>query len=286
MSRMTPLTRIAPLLRAPRYEVLPTVAAEQDVLTWVPRDLTVTVTASPARGLEPTIGLTERLAAHGYRAVPHLSARLVRDREHLADLVVRLIAAGITDVFVPAGDANPPAGRYDGALPLLADLTDMGAPFPGVGITGYPESHPHIADDITVQAMWDKRQHATYIVSNLCFDPVTLQRWISRVRQRGVTLPLLVGMAGPVERTRLLATAAKIGVGESTRFLARQPSMLVRFGLPGGYSPARFLAASAGKLCDPASAVAGLHVFTFNQIRQTELWRREMLSQVTASQPG
>ena len=95
MSRMTPLTRIAPLLRAPRYEVLPTVAAEQDVLTWVPRDLTVTITASPARGLEPTIGLTERLAAHGYRAVPHLSARLVRDREHLSDLVARLTAAGV-----------------------------------------------------------------------------------------------------------------------------------------------------------------------------------------------
>ena len=186
-------------------------------------------------------------------------------------------------MFVPAGDANPPAGGYDGALPLLADLTDMGRPFAHVGITGYPETHPHIADDITVQAMWDKRRHASYIVSNLCFDPVILQRWISRVRLRGVTLPLLVGMAGPVERTRLLATAARIGVGESARFLAGHGSMLVRLGLPGGYSPARFLTSSAGKLCDPASEVAGLHIFTFNQIRQTELWRRDLLDRISGA---
>ncbi len=246
----------------------------------MPRDLAVTVTASPVKGLEPTITLTERLAGHGYRTVPHLSARLVRDRAHLTDLVARLTEAGVTDVFVPAGDANPAAGCYDGALPLLADLTGMGRPFAQVGITGYPESHPHIADDVTIQAMWDKRRHASYIVSNLCFDPATLQRWISRVRVRGVTLPLHVGLAGPVERARLLATATKIGVGESARFLDGHGRMLVRLGLPGGYSPARFLAASAGPLSDPASAVMGLHIFTFNQIRQTELWRRELLERV------
>ncbi|MGO8961077.1 MAG: methylenetetrahydrofolate reductase [Streptosporangiaceae bacterium] len=286
MTRLTPLARIASLLQAPRYEVLPTAAAEQEVLAWVPRDLVVTVTASPARGLEPTIRLTEQLAAHGYRAVPHLSARLVQDRAQLADIVSRLTAAGVSDVFVPAGDASAPAGQYEGALPLLADLTDMGKPFAHVGITGYPEHHPRIADDITIQAMWDKRRHASYIVSNLCFDPAVLQRWISRVRLRGVTLPLLVGVAGPVERTRLLATATRIGVGESARFLAGHGGMLVRLGLPGGYSPARFLAASAGPLSDPASAVAGLHIFTFNQLRQTELWRQRLLDQLAARQSG
>ena len=73
----------------------------------------------------------------------------------------------------------------------------MGRPFARVGITGYPESHPKIDDDITIQSMWDKRRHAAYLVSNLCFDPATLRRWITRVRARGVTLPLLVGPGRP-----------------------------------------------------------------------------------------
>ena len=30
--------------------------------------------------------------------------------------------------------------------------------------------------------MWDKRQYATYIVSNLCFNAATVRNWIGRVR--------------------------------------------------------------------------------------------------------
>jgi len=56
---------LAGLLLQARYEVMPAAATEQSVLTWVPRELVVTVTASPVKGLEPTIGLTERLSAHG-----------------------------------------------------------------------------------------------------------------------------------------------------------------------------------------------------------------------------
>ena len=172
----------AALLAQPRYEVFPSGSVEQAVADWVPPGMTVTVTASPARGLDATLDLTERLAARGYRVVPHLSARLVADDAHLDRIVARLLACGVDDVFVPAGDADPPAGRFDSALSLLTRLTEMGRPFARVGITGYPESHPHIDDDITVQAMWDKRHHSSYIVSNLCFDPAVLRNWVTRIR--------------------------------------------------------------------------------------------------------
>jgi methylenetetrahydrofolate reductase (NADPH) len=272
------LARVAPLLRAPRYEVFPGAGTEQAILEWVPRELTVTVTASPTRGLEPTLDLATSLAGHGYTAVPHVTARLVRDNAHLADIVARLTAAGISDIFVPGGDADPPAGRFHSALELLEQLAEMGRPFARVGITGYPESHPKIDDDITIQSMWDKRRHAAYLVSNLCFDPATLRRWITRVRARGVTLPLLVGLAGPVDRARLLRMATVAGVSESARFLAGHTEWFLRLGVPGGYSPQRLLDRVSGTLTDPAAAVEGLHIFTFNQLRQTEEWRRQMLA--------
>ena len=275
------LRRAAPLLHAARYEVLPTASTQDAVLEWVPRDVAVTVTASPVKGLDPTLELAERLSAAGYRVVPHLSARLVRDGGHLAETVARLAAAGIDDIFVPAGDADPPAGPFGSALALLERLTELGNPFSQVGITGYPESHPKIDDDVTVQAMWDKRQHATYIVSNLCFDPAILRHWISRIRRRGVTLPLLVGMAGPVERAKLLQMATKIGAAESARFLAGHSSWFVRLGTPGGYQPDRLLDRVGAVLAAPESLVQGLHVFTFNQIRQTEQWRRSLLERLT-----
>jgi methylenetetrahydrofolate reductase (NADPH) len=276
------LARVAPLLQRPRYEVFPAKSTEETVLEWVPTDLTVTVTASPAKGLDPTLDLTERLTARGYRVVPHVSARLVRDDAHLADIVARLTACGVDDVFVPGGDADPPAGRFDSALALLDRLAEMGRPFSRVGVTGYPESHPRIDDDITIQAMWDKRQHAAYLVSNLCFDPATLRHWIRRVRARGVTMPMFIGIAGPVDRARLLRMATKAGVAESARFLTGHTEWLLRLGTPTGYNPGRLLERTGATLADPASAVEGLHVFTFNQVRQTEQWRRSLLDRIAA----
>jgi len=276
------LSDLAPLLAASRYEVLPTKRTLEAVLESVPREVTVTVTASPVKGLEPTLELACALAGHGYQAVPHLSARLVSDRTHLTDIVARLTQAGISDVFIPAGDANPPAGPFDSALALLEELNELGRPFAQVGVTGYPESHPIIGDDVTVQAMWDKRRYATYLVSNLCFDPAVLRGWIKRIRTRGVTLPLYVGLAGPIDRTKLLSMATKIGVAESSRFLAGHSGWFLRMGTPGAYDPDRLLARVAGQLVAPGAAVAGFHIFTFGQLAQTEQWRQAHVSKLAS----
>ncbi len=267
------------LLERARYEVLPTAATEDKVLEHVPRDLAVTVTASPSKGLEATLDLAERIAGHGYTAVPHLAARMVVDRRQLEEICARLTGKGIHQVFVPGGDADP-AGDYPDALSLLVDLAELGHPFTQVGITGYPESHPTIHDDLTVQSMWDKRRYATHVVSNLTFDPASIRDWVHRLRSRGVTMPLWLGIPGPVERTKLLAMATKIGVGESTRFLAKHKGTFARLAAPGGFTGERFLEKCAPTLGEPGALVEGLHVFTFNQVAETEAWRQDLLSRL------
>jgi methylenetetrahydrofolate reductase (NADPH) len=279
------MSSVETLLRSLRYEVFPARGTEQAVADLVPAGMTVTVTASPVKGLDPTIELAEKLAARGYRVVPHLAARSVAGQAHLDGIVARLKAAGVDDVFVPGGDAAHPAGPFDGALPLLERLAEMGGPFGRIGITGYPESHPKIDDDVTVQAMWDKRRYATYIVSNVCFDAARLGRWIERIRARGVTLPLYVGLAGLAERGRLLRMAAVAGASESARFITRHPGWILRFWVPGGYSPDRFLDRAAAVITAPGSAVAGLHLFTFNQLQAAEKWRRAALERTGIGKP-
>ena len=278
-SARTSTLALARVLENARYEVLPTATTEEKVLTHLARDRVVTVTASPSKGLEATIDLAERLAGHGYTTVPHLAARMITGRTELAELCERLTGKGINRVFVPGGDAEP-AGDYPDALSLLEDLTVLGRPFAQVGITGYPESHPTINDDLTVQAMWDKRRHATHVVSNLTFDPAVVRGWIRRMRDRGITMPLLLGVPGPVERTKLLAMATRIGVGESTRFLAKHKGTFARLAAPGGFTGEKFLEQCAPALAMPDANVCGLHVFTFNQIAETEAWRTELLERL------
>ena len=267
------------LLEHARYEVLPTASAEDTLLEHVPRDREITVTASPGKGLGATLELSERLSGHGYTVVPHLAARMVTGRSELAEIAERLTGKGITRIFIPGGDAEA-VGDYPDALSLLEDLPHIGSPFDHVGITGYPESHPTISDDLTIQSMWDKRRHATHIVSNLTFDPDVIRVWVHRMRGRGITMPLLLGIPGPVDRTKLLAMATRIGVGESTRFLNKHKGTFARLAAPGGFTGQRFLEQCAPTLAEPGALVEGLHVFTFNQIPATEAWRTEQLDRL------
>ena len=268
-------------LRRPRYEVLPTDDAVELVTAHVPRDdVTVTVTASPRRGMPATVLCAAALARVGYRAVPHLSARLIRDRHELGQILGALKTAGITNVFVIAGDAKQPAGEFPDTLSLLSALPEDHG-LTEIGVTGYPESHPFIHDDITIQAMWDKRRFATYIVSNMSFDPETVKRWVERVRHRGVELPIHIGMAGVADPARLLRLSTRIGITESARFLRGHPSWVARMFRPGGYEPGRFLGALMDDIAIPDRRIAGLHVFTFNEIEPTERWRQEMLARLT-----
>ncbi|MFI6675392.1 methylenetetrahydrofolate reductase [Kribbella sp. NPDC050469] len=268
------------LLNRVRYEVLPTAGVVDAVAAGLPGGATVTVTASPSKGLDATLDVAERLAGRGYDVVPHLAARMIAGPGELAEITARLRSAGVTKVFVPAGDAEPATGAYDSALPLLRDLAAAAHPFTEVGITGYPESHPGIHDDLTIQAMWDKRQYATQVVSNLTFDPDTLASWVRRVRARDVRLPILVGLPGPVERAKLVRIATKIGVGESARFLAKHGGVFARVAVPGGYDPIRFLDRAAATLGRADLQVAGLHLFTFNQVAETEAWRVAQLARL------
>lgn len=268
------------LVTAARFEVLPTGTIEDKILEHVPVERMLTVTASSAKGLDATLELTERLLKQGYNVMPHLAARMVRDKAQLAEIVDRLVTAGVQSIFVPAGDKTPPEGEYEASLPLLRDLTDLGRPFPEIGITGYPETHPLISDDITVQSMWDKRLHATQIVSNLVFDPEAVDSWLTRMRLRGVNLPVWLGVPGPAERTKLLSMATKIGVGDSTRFLMKHKGALFRLAAPGGFTGERFLEQCAPALAKPDAGVVGLHVFTFNQVAETEQWRNRLLERL------
>ena len=274
---------MAEFLRAPRYEVLPTDDVEERVLAAVPREVTITVTASPRRGIDATIGLAERLAAHGYQVVPHVSARLIKDERHLREVLDRVAAIGRNEIFVVAGDAKEPAGEFPDSVSLLTALSREPHGLREIGVTGYPERHSFIEDDLTIQAMWDKRRIATYIVSNLCFDPRVVKKWVARVRRRGVQLPIYIGLAGVADPAKLLRISTRIGVVDSARFLRGHTNWFMRMIQPGGYDPGRFTAGLLPDLAASERKVAGLHVFTFNEIEPTERWRQETLARLLAA---
>jgi methylenetetrahydrofolate reductase (NADPH) len=273
---------VSELLAHPRFEVLPLDGIEDEIREHLSTDVKVTVTASPRKGLEATLDLAERLSGAGYAVVPHLSARLVRDRAHLEEVLARLGAAGIRELFVPAGDATEP-GEFQSAADLLEAMGDARTRFDRIGITGYPESHHLISDEETIRAMFAKAEMATDIVSQLCFDPATIAWWIGAVRARGVRLPIWVGIPGCVDNAKLVRISMKIGVAEATRYVRHQRGVLARV-LTRQFKPDKLLDGLAQVVAEPDAGVAGFHIYTFNEVARTERWRQRALARPAARQ--
>jgi methylenetetrahydrofolate reductase (NADPH) len=280
----TPRTRaaLAELMANISYEVMPFKRTEDSVVAHVPRDIPITITVTETKGIDATLDLASRLAARGYAVNPHLPARQIRDEAEVRDLVQRMQDTGIERVFVIGGDSSEPAGKFPDAVTLLRALEGMGRPLKDIGISGYPEGHAKIPATELHQALEAKAIYASRIVTQMCFHAQTTVDWAARIAARGIAVPVIVGVPGPVSRQKLVRIAAGIGLGRSARFLQEQHGMW-RVLAPGGFNPRRLVRRVASLVPSSPTHIEGLRVFTFNEIAKTEEWRRSVLATLPAT---
>lgn len=263
-------------LERPRFEIVPIEGAlEQAKL--LPSGAEVSITCSPTLGIENTLALAEKLSNRGFRVVPHVSARLLTGEDHLKEILRRLDDSRLGDVFIVGGDAKEPAGPFASGLELLRAMSQIGYGIQRVGIPAYPEGHPLVGEKELMRALLDKQKFASYMVTQICFDPEVVLGWLRDVRRRGIELPAYVGLPGAVDRRKLLRISLKIGIGESVRYLKKQHGWMSRLMLHGGYSPDHLVKALSPHVGDTVYRIQGFHLDTFNQVQSTERWRREML---------
>lgn len=260
------------------YEVIPLKGVQEKAVA-LPKGATVTVTASPAKGMDATMELSEWFAQQGYDVVPHFSSRLVRDKAHLSELLARAKAAGIRRGFIVGGDGEA-VGTFKDGLDLLRAVHEVGHPFDEITVPAYPEGHSAIADDVLQRVLKEKQPLASGMRTQMAFDPEAVAAWVRRVRADGITLPLFLGVPGVVELTKLMRISTQIGIADSARYLSKNPGMLGKLAMPGSFGPDAFLAAMAETIADPAAKVAGLHVFTFNSMDTTADWQKRMIAEL------
>ena len=242
---------------------------------FLPEGARVSVTASPAKGMQATVDLALELQQRGFHVVPHISARLIEDRAQLAGVLEQLDSADIKQVFVVGGDADPPGEFFDG-LAVLQAMDEIGHNMV-IGIPSYPEGHHFISDEAIDQALTDKQPFATSMTTQMCFTPATIVDWIARQRSRGITLPIAIGIPGVAELRKLIGISARIGVGNSLKFLTKNTGLVGKLARPGGYSPDDLIIGLSDALTDPDADISTFHCYTFNQVETTEQWRHDML---------
>ena len=263
-----------------RYELIPLSNAIERAAA-LPPGSQVTVTASPSHGIEATFDLAEAVAAIGHDVTPHISAHMLRDRAHLAELLQRARVNGLRKAFVVGGDTKDRGALHDGLM-LLQAMDELGHPFEEVGVPCYPEGHPDIPDDRLLEALREKQRYANAMTSQMSFNPAAVTRWVGEVRDAGITLPLHLGVPGVADLPKLMKVAARIGVADSARYLKKNKQLLGHLVRGGSFGPDAFLERLAPMLADPVADVRVLHLFTFNQVEQTAAWQRGMLDELSA----
>ena len=221
------------------------------------------------------VSVAKRLRQARLNPVPHIAARQLASESAATDFLARLRdEAAVTRALLIAGDSNARTGPFDSSLSLMRTGLLQEHGIHSIGIAGYPEGHRKIGTAALDQALEAKIDYGgregieLFIVSQFCFDGQAVLDWIGRLRARGVTLPVRVGVAGPATVRTLLGYGMHCGIGNSMRALGSQAISLTRLlAQQGPEKIIRRIARSQAGL-----GIAGLHFFTFGGFAQSAHW--------------
>ncbi len=269
---------LAACVANPIYELVP-VGGWKQAAALLPPHTPVTVTASPRLGVDATLDAAEWLAGHGHDVCPHLAARSIRDRAHLADVLARIRSAGIRKAFVVGGDGDV-TGEFPDGLTLLRAIEPLGGWLEEIGVPSYPEGHPAIPDGALLDDLRAKQRYAHVTTTQMSFNPAAVAAWIARVRDAGIRLPIHLGVPGVLQLRKLMTIGARIGIAGSTRYLLKNRSLLGHLMQGSAFGADALLTGLASTLADPEANVRALHLFTMNQVADTVEWQGRMLAEL------
>ena len=267
---------LAESVREAYMEIFPTATIEAKLDVLEPRSY-VAITCSPTKGVDATLDMSERVANRGFQVVPHVAAKMVRDKAHLRDIMARLDDMPISSIFVPGGDAAKPIGEYSTALELLRDIAEFEHRFTEIGVAAHPEGHPSVSDEVLTAELLKKQEFANYLVTQMCFDADIIGNWMHKIREVGITLPAWLGLPSLTERSTLIKTSLRIGVGDSLRYLKNRGKIAARLLMTKVYRPDDLLISLSPYLADPTLNIAGHHIYCFNEVEKSEQWRKQFL---------
>ena len=256
------------------------VPALEDAAGAIPPGTSINVTFLGNEDLPMRVSAAAAVKRHGFAPVPHVSARRLASQAELEDFLQALSAdAAPEDVFVVGGDPAEPMGPYADSLAVIRSGLLPKYGIRRVGISGYPEGHPDISDDVLWQALEDKyaelqqQNLESVIITQFGFDADPVFEWLAEVRRRGINAPVRIGVPGPAGVKRLLNYAKRFGVASSAGIVHKYGFSLTN--LLGTAGPDKFLEEFASRYHPSVHGTVKLHFYTFGGMKATAEWIEE-----------
>ena len=226
-------------------------------LSNMPKVKDVYITMLPGDDYKGVANKSHELVKSGFNPVPHFPARSIKNQAELKDFVNRCKDGGVKQALVIGGSAHP-IGDFHCSLQLLeTGLFDDWK----IGIAGHPDWSPDISDKDLEKAMIDKKPFADYIVTQWLLNPDLISKFITKQ-----TLPVHVGITGPLKINSLIKFAGIVGAKNSIDFIKTNLTRAVDLLKPK--DPNEIIEKLKGK-------TNNFHIYTFGGLKETNKWLME-----------
>lgn len=223
--------RIVAFMRAASIEITPSEEKHLAALrALLPAQSAVYISHVPNATLAQVIKTALAVQAAGFQATPHLVARRITYPETLRTALAELVAHGVEQLLLVAGDTEHAAGEFESTLDVFDSGLIEKSGIKRIGVAGYPEGQRGIGHAMlghalkAKQAFADRTGLGMFIVTQFGFNGNALQEWEPELARIEVRLPILAGIAGPAPLSKLIKFAMRCGIGASLRTVMRNLS--------------------------------------------------------------
>ena len=223
----------------------------------LPKVKDVYITLLPGEDFRQVADKAKELTNLSFNPVPHFPARSIKNLNVLKDYIKRCKDCGVKQALVIGGSAQP-VGDFHCSLQLLE--TGLFEGF-RLGIAGHPDGSPDISDSDLEKAMEDKKPYADYIVTQWLMEPEPIIKFVSKQ-----TIPVHVGITGPMKISSLLKFANTIGAKNSINFIKSNLGKTLDLLRPK----------DPNDLIEKVKSVtSNFHIYTFGSLKETNTWLME-----------
>ena len=268
-------------------EVTPRAVAKIENLSeLIPSDTLVYIAHIEGTPIEEMVKTAKKINEQGYATMPHFPARIIKDKKTLREWISKYQnEANVKSALLLGGGINKPYGEYDSSIQLIeSELFDL-AGFEKLYIAGHPEGNKDIDPDGSTknidQALLWKNEYKNRtdidmaITTQFCFDSKTVINWANDIKNKGVDIPIHIGIAGPAKLQTLLRYSIECGVGASIKILQKRARDLTKLLLP--YKPTKILSELAEhKFNNPNFNIEKVHFFPLGGVKQVTSFVKEL----------
>lgn len=214
---------------------------------------------------------TVKIASHikndlGVNSIAHLTC-VSSTQDEVHRVVEDIKASGIQNILALRGDipkdsAFPMPGHYKYACELIEDIKTRGDFC--IGAACYPEGHvetEHKADDIA-HLKQKVDSGVDFLTSQMFFDNSIFYNFLYRIREKGITVPVLPGIM-PVTNGKQMARICKLS---GTILPQRFHAIVDRFGDDPKAMQQAGIAYATDQVIDLiANGVNNIHIYSMNK---------------------